>query len=502
VAKFPSSILDEPTPRGARVIALALLEDAAAGRDRLSAHSRGDDPEALHDFRVAVRRFRSWVRALEPELSGSLPDKAMRRVRGVASASNTSRDAEVFIEWLESARGELSQRQRRSADWMLARLRTRKDGADREAREVIVRDFERAYKSLVRRLSSYQVDVPVHDEFRLPTLSATVAPALREHARALRERLAEVHSIADDAIAHRARIEGKRLRYLLEPFVPHLVGGAELLSQLKSLQDSLGTLHDVQVWSIDLRESLETAALEEARAALAAPVLAAPVLAVASSDATTVVRRSPSRSTPSLQAGLIRLVGKLRERGESVFTELREGWLDDRGTAFFEAVDSIAQALEEHGGAGVEIERKYLLSALPTAIPSARVKEIAQGYLPGERLVERLRCVRQGWSVKYYRTVKVGEGIVRTELEEETSRELFEVMWPLTAGRRVEKRRHVAVEGDVEWEIDEFTDRDLILAEVELDRPDVTPELPSWLAPFVVRDVTDEPEYLNVNLAR
>jgi CHAD domain-containing protein/CYTH domain-containing protein len=499
VAKFPRSILDEPAPRGARIIALALLEDAAAARDRMKAHARGDDPEALHDFRVALRRFRSWARALEEQLEGSLPPKGMRRVRTVASASNTSRDSEVLIEWLQSSRGELSQRQRRSADWMLARVRTRKEGADRETREAIAREFDRGYESLVRRLSKYRVNVPVYETLRLPTLAAVVTPAVREHAAALRKRLADVQSVADEAIAHEARIEGKRLRYLLEPFIPHLAGGAEVLAQLKSLQDSLGALHDVQVWGTDLRSSLETAALEEARAAIATPAVAA---AAGTISATATTSRTNTRSSTSLQAGLIRLVGRLREHGDTAFAEITTTWLDDAATAFFEAVEALALELESHASPDVEIERKYLLSVLPPEIPTARVQEVAQGYLPGERLVERLRRVEHGRGVTYYRTVKVGEGLVRTELEEETTQELFEAMWPLTAGRRVEKRRHVVPDGEFEWEIDEFTDRDLVLAEVELTSAEQTPTLPQWLAPFVIRDVTEEAEYLNMNLAR
>ena len=42
----------------------------------------------------------------------------------------------------------------------------------------------------------------------------------------------------------------------------------------------------------------------------------------------------------------------------------------------------------------------------------------------------------------------------------------------------------------------------LVLAEVELPSEDVQPRLPDWLAPYVVREVTGEPEYLNMNLAR
>jgi CYTH domain-containing protein len=52
------------------------------------------------------------------------------------------------------------------------------------------------------------------------------------------------------------------------------------------------------------------------------------------------------------------------------------------------------------------------------------------------------------------------------------------------------------------WEIDEFTDRPLWLAELELDHAAAHVTIPDWLAPVLVRDVTDEAEYTNHRLAR
>ena len=52
------------------------------------------------------------------------------------------------------------------------------------------------------------------------------------------------------------------------------------------------------------------------------------------------------------------------------------------------------------------------------------------------------------------------------------------------------------------WQIDEFRHRDLVLAEIELDSEDEAVTFPSWLAPFVEREVTLEPEYVNINLAK
>ncbi|MEO7358909.1 MAG: hypothetical protein ABI120_01180, partial [Gemmatimonadaceae bacterium] len=127
---------------------------------------------------------------------------------------------------------------------------------------------------------------------------------------------------------------------------------------------------------------------------------------------------------------------------------------------------------------------------------------IEQGWIPGRTLRERLRRSTYPTGVsRYTRTVKFGRGISRVELEEDTDRHLFEVLWPLTASARVRKRRHAIREGTHTWEIDVFTDRDLVLAEVELTSTDDAPTIPSWLEKWIVREVTDESEYVNANLA-
>jgi adenylate cyclase len=151
----------------------------------------------------------------------------------------------------------------------------------------------------------------------------------------------------------------------------------------------------------------------------------------------------------------------------------------------------------------VEIERKYLLRALP-AMPAAEdVLEVDQGYIPGVNVRERVRRQRsRSGQVRYFRTIKMGVGVVRTELEDETDERTFSHMWPLTEGRRVRKRRHVVRHGDDLWEIDEFLDRTLVLAELELDDADQHIAVPDWLHAVLEREVTDDPQYTNRSLAR
>ena len=129
-------------------------------------------------------------------------------------------------------------------------------------------------------------------------------------------------------------------------------------------------------------------------------------------------------------------------------------------------------------------------------------QHLRQGYLPGERLRERVRSVTSGGKTTYLRTIKLGRGVQRIELEEATTAPVFNALWKLTEGCRVIKRRYAVSEGDLVWEIDAFDDRELFLAEVELDDPQQEPAFPEWLAPYVVREVTNESEYVNLNLAR
>lgn len=163
------------------------------------------------------------------------------------------------------------------------------------------------------------------------------------------------------------------------------------------------------------------------------------------------------------------------------------------------AIEQIAQALEVE--TEVETEQKFLLRDLPPRAREGISMHLLQGYIPGKRVHERLRRLETNGVTEWIRTVKLGSGLQRVEIEESTSERIFDQMWPLTAGRRVEKIRYEIEDGGYVWIIDQFLDRDLVLAEVELPTLGLTPAIPDWLAPHLVRDVTSDPSYVNANLA-
>ena len=142
-----------------------------------------------------------------------------------------------------------------------------------------------------------------------------------------------------------------------------------------------------------------------------------------------------------------------------------------------------------------------LLSSLPPEVHRHACLELDQGYLPGKEIRERVRRIRGPKGESFRRTIKAGRGVQRIEFEEPMDAPTFAQLWPLTEGSRVTKRRYIVPDGRFVWEIDEFTDRKLVLAEIELDAIDTKPILPDWLAPYVIRDVTDESGFVNQKLA-
>ena len=148
----------------------------------------------------------------------------------------------------------------------------------------------------------------------------------------------------------------------------------------------------------------------------------------------------------------------------------------------------------------LEIERKYLLQSLPQFPATARSYRMDQGYFANEPGRVRRTQAPDG-TISYTHTIKKGVGLVREEIERVLSPDEFESLWPRTAGRRLTKTRTKVPDDNLVWEIDDYDDLDLMVAEIELPTPDTSVTIPGWLAPHVIREVTGERAYLNSALA-
>jgi CHAD domain-containing protein len=242
-----------PVAHGVRLIALRLLEDAASAASRTT---EDRDADALHDFRVAIRRLRSWIRAFEPVLGDALKRKDLKRLKAIASATNPSRDLEVQLEWLDAAGGRFRGQRKEAAAWMRSHLSSRAANGDGAALDLLRRDFPAVRDMLKQRLSTFTLTVHADGDDRSDSLGVAIADRIEPHSRALAVALDRVLTVADEEPAHQARIEAKRLRYLIEPAAPLAKDGKKIIVQLKGLQDALGELHDTHVMAHELRDVL------------------------------------------------------------------------------------------------------------------------------------------------------------------------------------------------------------------------------------------------------
>src|SRR3954447_24311632 len=101
----------------------------------------------------------------------------------------------------------------------------------------------------------------------------------------------------------------------------------------------------------------------------------------------------------------------------------------------------------------IEIERKFLIRPPGAPIAGLAGKVIEQGYLADTPLQVRLRRID---GTRFILTVKSGHGMVRGEHEVELTREQFDQLWPLTAGRRLRKRRYEVPHGALTVEVDVY----------------------------------------------
>ena len=311
-------ILDGTPTEGARGLALAMLVEARGRAGRLAGPA---DAEGLHDFRVSIRRLRSTLRAWREPLGKPVRDKDLRRLRRVGRATSAARDAEVLVAWVAGIAGSLPPAHRATADWLAARLDSGTQRAD------LSRSLERfgaAADSLTRRLGR---ETPAGSPgtsagTSAETFAAALAVRIRVQAASVQACLSRVKTDDDAPLAHRARIEGKRLRYLIEPLREAIGARADpAVKALKRLQDLLGDLNDAQLAATATREARQELGAEPARAGQGSRLV-------------------------GLRPGLRALERLADERAHQLFSRILAEVLPTHGAALLEPALGVAAALE------------------------------------------------------------------------------------------------------------------------------------------------------------
>lgn len=147
----------------------------------------------------------------------------------------------------------------------------------------------------------------------------------------------------------------------------------------------------------------------------------------------------------------------------------------------------------------LEIERKFLLNNDAWRLLAESSEHLRQGYLNHET-----HCsvrVRTSADRAWLNIKGVTIGAQRQEFEYEIPlADAHQMLDTLSVNPVIDKVRHCVTIGPHVWEIDEFAGANagLVVAEIELGKPDEAFDKPEWVG----EEITDDVRYYNTNLSR
>lgn len=239
VKALPAAIDGKPAAIAAfAAVALSCLNQLQGNEQGIR---ESDDPEFVHQARVAIRRLRSAIRAWKPLLPADFVAAFDPRWRTLAAALGETRNRDVFIgETLPALAAAFPAH---PAIDRLARHALRHCVTSRNKAR---RAFKAAdYSRLLLEFTAATLALPESAE---PPLKTFARRCLGKRVRHVAKLAAKAQQ-ADAAARHRLRVALKRLRYALEFFAPLFPGRRMPRYHLAAsrLQDLLGQMNDLVV---------------------------------------------------------------------------------------------------------------------------------------------------------------------------------------------------------------------------------------------------------------
>jgi len=309
---LPGDLLLRNDEEAARRLALKALSAARAAERRLDDRS---DPEALHDFRVAIRRLRSLLRAYRPQLGSSVRKKDRARLRKIQRTTGGGREADVALEWLTKQQRDLAPECLTGLNWLSAKLLARRRVCAQALDDEVRQAFKRTAEKLEERLAIMRTEQNLLADRPHATFARTLANLTEAHATDLLVQLGQIARMDDAEALHKARIMSKRLRYLLEPLRAQVAEAQPVVKKTKRLQELLGDLNDIHVLMDEIYQAFDDALAQKAGR-------------IKESLSRGDIDRARRDASMSEWVGLVELYSRLEKERREVIAKLRDRWLD------------------------------------------------------------------------------------------------------------------------------------------------------------------------------
>ncbi|MGE5325934.1 MAG: CHAD domain-containing protein [Deltaproteobacteria bacterium] len=217
---------------------------------------RGDNPNALHDMRVASRRLQQILDLLYPKPRPREVRSLRRRIRRSRRCLSDARNCDVLIARVEKDLSSKRVTRLEAREALLHFLRERRSGFFKKAVKKLVKINLAVFYVELRQLLNPELSAHAPDQHHsggseelTPALFyRRMGESLGDVWRGFESQLALSQSDPSPAAVHAARIATKRLRYLLEVADAFEVREARPnLAWLRGLQRLLGEWHDLEV---------------------------------------------------------------------------------------------------------------------------------------------------------------------------------------------------------------------------------------------------------------
>jgi CHAD domain-containing protein len=219
-----------------------LLENEAVARE-------GNDPEGVHDMRVATRRLRATLKLLEVSVFDPIITRRFRKqLRKLANALGATRDSDVFLQHLD----DYTSKQLPETVSQLEEFRQAVVKINQKARFAMLEALgSKAVQRLLLELEEI-IETRGRGELKPEVTEYEVAPTLVRHFagsfiwKSYEAVLAyETAMPAPLPVLHRLRVACKRFRYTLNFFEEALPEEAhKIVDEVSHVQDYLGQMQD------------------------------------------------------------------------------------------------------------------------------------------------------------------------------------------------------------------------------------------------------------------
>jgi len=231
-----------------------LRHDLAGGTLRLFRHEAGvrtgEDPEAVHQARVATRRIRSTLRTFSKVLDEEWTDRLRADLKWLADLLGEVRDTDVLLERFSEHLAELPAADAKAGRWLLARLAGQRDDARRRLLGAMASQKYLVLLDDLVAAAAAPALLPGADGPAAEVMPALVAKPWKK----LRKEVRGAGDDPPDHELHQIRIRAKRARYAAEAVEP-VIGkpAGDFADAVAAIQSVLGDHQDAVVGEAWLR---------------------------------------------------------------------------------------------------------------------------------------------------------------------------------------------------------------------------------------------------------